>query len=131
MVAGPSVLAWVVPLERAFLRAVTLEHGRVQIQGVAFAAYRQPFHHPFRKRVEEPVHVAHLEPRNRLQMVSSVGKRWMRRRACKVRSPRTRPAWAKRLSPASTAIKNAVRVMVGSIWFGEVNRNGMCSRTLR
>jgi len=43
------------------LRSVKLEYGRVQVQGVAFGAHRQRFHRLLRKRVEEPVHVAHPE----------------------------------------------------------------------
>jgi hypothetical protein len=46
-------------------------------------------------------------------MVSSMGKRDRPSKACKARSLRNQLAWAKRLAPASTAMRNAVKVAVG------------------
>ena len=61
MMAGPSRLPWVVRLERTLLPVVTLEDGRVHVQGVAFGAYRRPLRHPLCEGGEETVYVAHLE----------------------------------------------------------------------
>src|SRR5271165_2092072 len=56
--------------------------------------------------------------RKRLRMVSSMGKRDRPSTACKARSLRNQLACAKRLAPANTAMRNAVKVVVGSIWLG-------------
>lgn len=49
--------------------------------------------------------------------------------ACKARSPRSRLGRAKRLAPTNTEIRNAVKVDVRSMWFGDFQRIGMCCRT--
>ena len=64
--------------------------------------------------------------RNRLRMVSPVGKRSI---PAAHASPRSRPGCAKRLARTSTRIGNAVKVVVLSICFGDRQRIGMCSRT--
>ena len=53
MMAGPSVLARVMSLERTFLLAIALEYGGIQIQRVALTAPRHPLHLPFRQRLEQ------------------------------------------------------------------------------
>ena len=61
MMAGPPVSARVVPFQRSFLLAVTLEHGGIQIQGVALGAQRQPLHLPLGQRLEEALDLAHAK----------------------------------------------------------------------
>ena len=61
MVAGPSVFARVVSLERTLLLTVTLKHRRIQIQGVAVLALRQTLHLPFGQRFVEALDLAHAE----------------------------------------------------------------------
>src|SRR5271154_3758382 len=46
MMRGPSMLARVGPTQRPLLPAVTLEHGRVQIQAVSARTFRQPLQLP-------------------------------------------------------------------------------------
>ena len=55
--AGPPVLTRVVTLERAFLPAVALEDGRIQIQAVAFGAHGQALDPPLDQRREQALDV--------------------------------------------------------------------------
>ena len=61
MVAGPSVFARVVSLERTLLLTVTLKHRRIQIQSVAVLALRQTLHLPFGQWFVEALDLAHAE----------------------------------------------------------------------
>src|SRR5271166_4566754 len=61
MMTGASVLARIVPLQRALLLAIAFEDGGIQIQAVAIAAGGQPLHLPLGQRVEETMHVAHAK----------------------------------------------------------------------
>src|ERR1035438_6197743 len=58
MMTGASVLARIVPLQRALLLAIAFEDGGIQVQAVTVAALRQALHLPLGQRVEETMHVA-------------------------------------------------------------------------
>ena len=96
MLTGVPVSAGIVPFQGSFLLDLTLKHCGIQIQGVPLRAQRRPCicHSVIgsKKRWISPI----PNFRNRLQIVSAVGKR-----------------------VGGGVIPNG-RVAVGSIWFGEV-----------
>jgi len=61
MVAGPSVLARVVPFERTFLPAVAFEDRRIQVQAVAFGSRGYALHLPLHQRREQTLDITHAE----------------------------------------------------------------------
>lgn len=61
VMAGPSMFARVMSFERTFLLAVTLKHGRVQVQGVTVLARGQTLHQPFGHGLVEALDLAHAE----------------------------------------------------------------------
>ena len=66
---------------------------------------------------------------NRLRIVPSVGKRFIPNSAPSPRSARSIELCANRLAPATTAIRNAVKVSPAGIAFGEFKQNGRSRRT--
>ena len=58
---GPPVAPRVVPLERSFLLAVTLKHGRVHVQRVSLRTQRQPLHLPLDHRLKKALYLAHAK----------------------------------------------------------------------
>src|SRR5271165_4460463 len=61
MMTGASVLARIVPFQRALLLTIAFEDGGIQVQAVTLVACRQPLHLPLGQRIEETMHVAHAK----------------------------------------------------------------------
>ena len=92
MMAGPSVFARVVPFQRAFLLAIALKDGGIQVQGVALAALRQTLHLPLGQRFEETLHLAHAKPAEQIADRVVGGKPVHAQQRMQARSPRNQLA---------------------------------------